>query len=491
MKVLLISNLREKKGLFKDALVLSKLIEELGHNPISVDFRDEISVEGIDLAIHLEVVRQDLFDELQRNWWIPNPEWASSDKMAVIGKFEQVLCKTQDAFRIFSEYANNTVLTGFTCEDKLDERVPREKIFFHAHRGSIVKGTEVIRQAQTKIAFPIIFAEDFDDATLKNWQNRCLFHLCPSEYEGWGHSLHEALSVGAVVVSSDTPPMSDMKGLARLVKTDPNGSICLANLGKPRVDSLVEAIEWCQKLTDSEIAELSLKARQTYEEKTEDFKRVFSELISKPVTIRPKMPKGESVAVIIATYGDKEYWDSLAERAMQSVREQTLPPTEIIRVHGNTLAGARNQGVESCHSRWCILLDADDILDPFYISSILAGSGDIRYPKVEVYNENGLVKRDIPRYDHLINGNFIVIGALFKREDFLRVGGFDDELPVLEDWDLWIRLWLNGAKIEPSHAIYKVYGNPNSRNRQSTGEVNWVEIIRNRYAGIAKKRHLI
>jgi glycosyltransferase involved in cell wall biosynthesis len=49
-----------------------------------------------------------------------------------------------------------------------------------------------------------------DDAELQRLQNQHLFHLCPSETEGFGHHLVEGMSVGAVVLTTDAPPMNEM-----------------------------------------------------------------------------------------------------------------------------------------------------------------------------------------------------------------------------------------------------------------------------------------
>ena len=496
MRVLLITNLQAKKGLYRDSCVLEELLHGLGHEATAIDFRDVVDPRGFDLAIHLEVVRPDYFGTIKHHWWIPNPDWAKPEYLEYIDQFEYVLCKTADTERIFKERTPRTVFTGFTCDDRYDKMVDRERAFFHAHRDSIVKGTGVVDVVRQQIEFPLVKVRDLSEDELRREQNRCQFHLCPSEYEGWGHTIHEAMSVGAVIVSTDLPPMSEMKGIARLVPTDCTSVMNLARTGVASVSGLKDAVEWCIGLTDKEIKKYSREARQVYKEEDRTFRKTFGELLESNVTFVPQpikvktnlvvvdeLPRetraldNETVAVVIATYGDKERWDSLAERAIESVKKQTRQPDELIRVHGETLAEARNKGVMQSTSRWCLILDSDDELDPYYVASMLGASGDLRYPKVEVH-ENGAV-HGIPSYGDLEAGNYCVIGSMFRKGLFEKVGGFLDE-PIWEDWSLWLRMWRAGAKVEPSFSIYKVHYNGNGRNRQTEDGAYWAEEIRRR-----------
>lgn len=178
----------------------------------------------------------------------------------------------------------------------------------------------------------------------------------------------------------------------------------------------------------------------------------------------------DSVGVIVATYGDKVAWDWLAEKALASVRAQTCPPKALVRIHGNSLHEARNQGAEQCADcPWIIVLDADDELDPRYIEAMLAGSpGDVKVPHIQRVRDGvsgavGLMK--IPA-GSIFERNYVPIGAMIRREWFLKVGGFED-WPIYEDWCLWMRLEKAGAvfTICPE-AVYRIHWRRGSRNDQ-------------------------
>jgi GT2 family glycosyltransferase len=134
---------------------------------------------------------------------------------------------------------------------------------------------------------------------------------------------------------------------------------------------------------------------------------------------------------------------------------------------GPTVSQARNIGALHVGADWLIFLDADDELDPRYVEEMLAGEGDIRQPST-LGVING-VEDDypvlIPPGPNFMAKNHLIIGCMVRRDLFIAAGGFRD-LPVLEDWDLWIRLRLAGATVgQCPKAVYRVHVRPNSRNQ--------------------------
>lgn len=189
-----------------------------------------------------------------------------------------------------------------------------------------------------------------------------------------------------------------------------------------------------------------------------------------------------SVSVIIGTYGNLEVWGPRAKKAYTSAKEQTCRADEIFWVHGPTLHQARNAGADQSTSEWLIFLDADDTLDPYYIQMMLEAEGDIRYPSTLGVVDG--VEDDYPvlaKPRDLKTGNFITIGAMVRRMDFLDVGGFSD-LPCLEDWELFLKLWSYGCEIGSARdAIYRINVRPDSRNKNEALHLKVYQQIRRRF----------
>lgn len=280
MKTLLITNIREGKGLYRDALIVKGLLEEWGHQAEMLDFRQGTS-DVYDLVIHLEVADAQYFRNGACHWWIPNPEWVTPTYLKHVDGFDAILCKTQDAARLLSPHSDRLVFTGFMSEDRRDSLVQRARIFFHARKGSMNKGTQAIRAAWADEDFdwPLIIAHDLTEATVRHQQNHAWFHLCPSEYEGWGHTIHEALSVGAIVVVTDIPPLNEIEGVAYCIPPGETWTRRLATIGLVDKEGVRQAVDWCLGLSPRQITRYSRAARKAYEKESQGFRERLGELL--------------------------------------------------------------------------------------------------------------------------------------------------------------------------------------------------------------------
>ncbi len=184
-----------------------------------------------DVQISLERVYPSAFGCAARHVLIPNPEWFSQRWIPLLPRFDLVLCKSRQAEALFTALGCNARYIGFTCEDRWDQNVPRDRAFFHLAGRSTAKGTATLldtwarhpewptltvvqraRHARRDMARHnvVVHAGHLPDIELKRLQNAHRFHICPSEVEGFGHSIAEAMSVGAVVLTTDTAPMNEL-----------------------------------------------------------------------------------------------------------------------------------------------------------------------------------------------------------------------------------------------------------------------------------------
>jgi glycosyltransferase involved in cell wall biosynthesis len=198
------------------------------------------------------------------------------------------------------------------------------------------------------------------------------------------------------------------------------------------------------------------------------------------------------ISVCIGTYGN-EYWKNLAEeRAIPSVERQTLPPADRQAVHGATLQEARNHAATQAKGEWLCFLDADDELDPHYLEAMTRAIEQDGPPTrllqpstLGVYSAGCTDREPVvhpPKDLHI--QNFLIIATVVRRDQFLRVGGFAD-LISHEDWDLWVRCWLDGAVVQPvPEAIYRVHVRSNGRNSAGTApHIKVITEIREKYRG--------
>lgn len=194
-----------------------------------------------------------------------------------------------------------------------------------------------------------------------------------------------------------------------------------------------------------------------------------------------------SVAIVITSFGDEYYWKPMYTRARVSAMRQTVPCI-VKQVHYNddehSLGFYRNLAVSEVLATdspdKLVFLDADDELAPDYVEKMLSVDADIVQPATLGVRPDGVEDAEpvlIPQKP-LIDGNFIVIGAMLNADRFIQVNGFFDQ-PIYEDWDLWLRMYCAGATIgHCPEAVYKVHVNEVGRNSNASIQKEWYNAIR-------------
>lgn len=235
MKILIVAK-DNGYGLSVHSSLLKKALETGGHYVTCVDprkrnlFHRFFGKEIADLTIHVERVGMSWLNAAPFHALLPQQERYPRRLISQLKRIDLIFAQTRHAEAIFSNLGRPTFFTGFLSRDRfLPEVTKNWSRFLHLAGGSTLKGTEDILElwanhpewpelvlVQKKENAPrsvptnvTLFTEHLSDGALQRLQNECGIHLCPSRSEGWGHHLHEGMSCGAVVVTTDAPPMNE------------------------------------------------------------------------------------------------------------------------------------------------------------------------------------------------------------------------------------------------------------------------------------------
>lgn len=247
-----------------------------------------------DINLMLEHIFPSYFETARRNLLIPNPEWVRNKWLPYLHDFDLIIAKTLHARQIFERLGYPVKWIGFTSNDRMDANVPRKRAFLHMPGKSTTKGTDnlvalwaahpewpaltlIWRNGPARggeIASNITLLDKYlPEAELRKVQNEHIFHLCPSQTEGYGHYIAEALSVGAVVITTDAEPMNELvtsdRGL--LVAAHAGRIQKLATLYDFDSDAMQAAVERCMNMPESEIETFQTNARDWFEQQQVEF----------------------------------------------------------------------------------------------------------------------------------------------------------------------------------------------------------------------------
>jgi glycosyltransferase involved in cell wall biosynthesis len=282
-------------GIDRDVQILTEAFSSFRERPDFSHYRSISPLRGLigrrpkDTSIlFLERVTSRWLRRADHFLLIPNQERYPQRLVRLLRRMDHILCKSEHAKQIFAQHHPSVHYIGFTSLDRsLPEVPPDYERFLHLAGGSGLKGTAALLEAwarhpewpeltlvQHSKAAPNevpanvnLISRYLPDHELRELQNACGVHLCPSLSEGWGHYIVEAMSCGAVTLTTDGPPMNE------LIRPE-RGVLVPVERSEPRklginfhvaVAALEETIDRLIALPIAEKARIGATAREWFE----------------------------------------------------------------------------------------------------------------------------------------------------------------------------------------------------------------------------------
>lgn len=286
------------KGLERDRDVLIKELTALNCEVEWYENNDNGKISYADINIFVQHINNQYLHSAPYNWFIPNPEWYFQD-LELLDSMDLILCRTKEIERIFKDRNKKTYYLGFTTPDRYQPKIKKIfPLYLHVAGTSEQKGTSAIRAAwRNHLEFPHltilkqfekqkeiqnlnIISHYLSDESLLELQNLCVVHLALSETEGFGHCIMEAMSVKAVVITTDAPPMNEFIQDTRfLVPYDRFSNQWLGTNFYVNSKALEKTIIELQKLSKHDLEVIGNLNRKRYLEMSLEFTENLKNLI--------------------------------------------------------------------------------------------------------------------------------------------------------------------------------------------------------------------
>jgi glycosyltransferase involved in cell wall biosynthesis len=322
---------------------------------------------------------------------------------------------------------------------RLSEKLPRQQFVFTKTRGKVANNVKVVGT----LTYPQML-EAIND---------CTVYLATTT-ENFSVQTLEAMAAGKPVLCFNKG------GNAEAVVHKVTGYVATDE------DDLYKGAMYCLQHAERLGLAGRARVRELYDWNvvTARIAKVFKTAISEYID---RESSGPLISVVIPSYNHGKY----IGECIESVLGQTLQDFEVIVVDDNSTddtaaivaryaprvryikhtrnlkaAAARNTGISQASGKYITCIDADDKIRPQFLerlSGVLESdwSIGIAYPEFELFgDQKGVVKGHEYSFEHLLHGNLMPYCSMFRREAWVRAGGYKDINPSWEDYEFWITL---------------------------------------------------
>lgn len=160
-------------------------------------------------------------------------------------------------------------------------------------------------------------------------------------------------------------------------------------------------------------------------------------------------------------------------------------------------AAARNCGIRESEGKYILPLDADDLISPDYIPKAVEvlennSFAKLVYCNAEFFEERtGEWKLKPFSLDSLAMDNMIFCSAIYRRDDWLAAGGYDERMTWgWEDWEFWISLLKNGGEVEKlsiTGFYYRVRKNSRRKTTNKDAKAKTIALINEKHTDFVHK----
>ena len=312
----IVTNIDNGAGLQKDYELMRRMLEARGHRVHGEKHNANApTLYSVDVVMFLEVIDTRWLGRGTEHWLIPNSEWWYD---RVWGRFlpciNRVLCKTRDCEAIWRGKVGEgrCQYIGWEAPDLYQPQVARETKFLHLAGKSDTKNTASVVAAWREQGLPpltivaknpavfgacrnvpnVTVYEYLSEEQVVEALNSHRFFIMPSQYEGYGMALHEALGCGAVVLTTDAAPMNESAGLdkALLIPVSGRGSMESATLSYVSPCHVGNSVKLAASYTPAMLDDVGVSARKGYLEDREAFRRNFASFMDEWEKAAPVPP---------------------------------------------------------------------------------------------------------------------------------------------------------------------------------------------------------